>query len=215
MPTKAARLRRRRPYSRLLFTPFPLRPRAVARAANIRYGDAGRRNMLDVYHHRSRSGAAPTLVYLHGGGYFSGRKDREARPLLHRLAGQGWVCVSANYRLRPSATFPDHLVDAKKVIAWAREHGREYGADPATVFVAGSSASGHLATLAALTPNEPTLQPGFEDAELAGAQHAFDLFHSPRFKAVIDGIEAFSAWVRSRTGARQGFVEELKKEAMR
>ncbi len=31
-------------------------------------------------------------------------------------------------------------------------------------------------------------------AELPGAQHNFDLFHSIRTEAVIDGIEIFSAW---------------------
>ena len=35
-------------------------------------------------------------------------------------------------------------------------------------------------------------------AELPGAQHSFDLFHSVRFETVIDGIEAFAAWVRSQ-----------------
>jgi dipeptidyl aminopeptidase/acylaminoacyl peptidase len=35
-------------------------------------------------------------------------------------------------------------------------------------------------------------------AELPGAQHAFDLFHSLRFEMVVDAIEAFAAWVRSR-----------------
>jgi acetyl esterase/lipase len=35
-------------------------------------------------------------------------------------------------------------------------------------------------------------------AELPGAQHSFDLFHSIRFEAVVDGVEAFTAWVRSR-----------------
>ena len=32
------------------------------------------------------------------------------------------MCVSANYRLRPAAGFPEHLIDAKKVIAWVRKH---------------------------------------------------------------------------------------------
>ncbi|MFB7337806.1 hypothetical protein ACFC00_40400 [Streptomyces adustus] len=32
-------------------------------------------------------------------------------------------------------------------------------------------------------------------AELPGGQHSFDLFHSPRFEAVVDGVEAFAAWV--------------------
>jgi hypothetical protein len=34
-------------------------------------------------------------------------------------------------------------------------------------------------------------------AELPGAQHTFDLFHSLRFEAVVDAIEGFAAWVRS------------------
>ena len=41
----------------------------------------------------------------------------------------------------------------------------EAGADPAVVFVAGSSAGGHLAAMAALTPNDPRFQPGFERAD--------------------------------------------------
>ncbi|EST37914.1 hypothetical protein N566_10360, partial [Streptomycetaceae bacterium MP113-05] len=214
---------------------------------------------------------APVLVYLHGGRFVSGRKSREALPVLHRLARQGWLCVSANYRLSPDAVFPGHLVDLKKVIAWVREEGHAYGADPSTVFVAGSSAGGHLASFAGLTPGDPVYQPGFESvdtsvtgvislygwygdvnageqvassphdvlredappffvthgdrdslvhvegarlfvrrlrevsrrpvvyAELPGAHHAFDLLHSLRCEAVVDGIESFAAWVRARS----------------
>ncbi|MFD8533989.1 hypothetical protein ACFV0L_41930 [Streptosporangium canum] len=35
-------------------------------------------------------------------------------------------------------------------------------------------------------------------AELRGGNHTFDLYHSVRFEAVIDAIEGFTAWVRSR-----------------
>jgi acetyl esterase/lipase len=161
-PGMAARLRRRLPWARILFGPFIFRRRDVERVANIRYGDAGKRNLLDLYRHRSRPSSGPTLIHLHGGAFVGGRKSRQARPLIYRLASQGWVCISANYRLRPTAKFPDHLIDVKKVIAWVREHGNEYGADPTMVFVAGSSAGGHLAALAALTPNDPAFQPGFE-----------------------------------------------------
>ncbi|MGH9272485.1 MAG: alpha/beta hydrolase, partial [Ilumatobacteraceae bacterium] len=35
-------------------------------------------------------------------------------------------------------------------------------------------------------------------AELPGAQHSFDLFHSVRFETVIDAIEAFAGWMRSQ-----------------
>jgi acetyl esterase/lipase len=51
------------------------------------------------------------------------------------------------------------------VIGWARRHAREYGADPAVMFVAGTSSGGQLAALAAFTPNDPAYQPGFEHAD--------------------------------------------------
>ena len=34
--------------------------------------------------------------------------------------------------------------------------------------------------------------------ELPGGQHTFDLFHSIRFETVVDAIEVFAGWVRSR-----------------
>ena len=164
-PRMASQLRRRLPWGRIILGPFLLRRCDVELVANIRYGDAGKRNLLDVYRHRSHPSGGPVLVYLHGGGFRRGRKSREARPLLYRLASQGWVCISANYRLAPSASFSDQVIDVKKVIAWVGEHGHDYGADRACVFVAGSSAGGHLASMAALTPNDSAFQPGFEFAD--------------------------------------------------
>ena len=117
----AARLRRRPPWGRILFAPYLMRRGDVERIANISYGDAGRHNQLDVYRQRAHASGGPTLVYLHGGAFRSGRKNREARALIYRLASQGWVCVSANYRLSPAAQFPEHLIDVKKVIAWVRD----------------------------------------------------------------------------------------------
>ena len=150
---------------RVLFAPLWTRRRDVTRIANLSYGDAGRKNLLDVYHGRPGTAGKPVLIHLHGGALFMGRKNRESLPLLYRLASQGWLCISANYRLRPAVTFPDHLIDAKKVIAWARDHARDYGADPSAVLVAGSSSGGQLAALAALTSNDPRYQPGFEHAD--------------------------------------------------
>jgi acetyl esterase/lipase len=141
------------------------RRRDVERVADLPYGDAGRRNLLDLYRRRDHPTGGPVLIHLHGGGYTRGRKNSQSLPLLYRLASQGWVCVSANYRLRPAARHPEHLIDLKKVIAWVRAHGDEYGANPARLFVSGSSAGAHMAALAALTPNDPAFQPGFEDAD--------------------------------------------------
>jgi acetyl esterase/lipase len=76
----AGRLRRRLPFSRIVFGPFFVRRSDVERVADISCGDAGARNLLDVYRHRSRPSGGPTLVHLHGGALVRGRKDREALP---------------------------------------------------------------------------------------------------------------------------------------
>ena len=146
-----ARTPRRLPL-RVFLWPFAVPHPGIERISNIAYGDAGRANLLDVYRSRSHTGAGPTFVHLHGGTFRVGKKSREARPLFHRLARHGWVCVSANYRLRTQ--YSDPLADVKSVLAWVRAHGPEYGADPNVVFVAGSSAGGHLASMAALTATD-------------------------------------------------------------
>jgi len=151
---------------RVYLAPLPLAHRGVERTSNLSYGDAGKLNSLDVYRRAlDAPDRAPILIHLHGGGFRGGRKSFESRPLLLRFAGLGWVCISANYRLRPAARFPDFVVDAKRVIAWARAHAAEYGGDPERVVIAGSSAGAHLAATAALTANDPVFQPGFEDAD--------------------------------------------------
>jgi acetyl esterase/lipase len=137
---------------RTAVTPLPVRPRRVARVADLHYGDH-RRQRLDVYHRRDLPTGGPVLVYLHGGGYYSGSKHHEGRALLHRLADQGWVCVSASYRLRPRAGFEEHLADARSALAWARAHAADYGGDPSTMVMAGSSAGAHLASLLAPDPD--------------------------------------------------------------
>jgi acetyl esterase/lipase len=162
VPTGAPR---RRPWRRILLWPFPTLPRDVERIGNLRYDDVSRAQRLDLYRPRGRPPDGPTLVYLHGGTFRGGNKRREARPLLHRLARHGWVCVSADYRRAPNASYRDQLIDTKRVIAWVREHGARYGADVERVVVAGSSAGAHLVSTAALTADRGDLQPGFEDVD--------------------------------------------------
>ena len=89
---------------RTALAPFPVRPRSVIRIRDLHYGDH-RRHRLDVYHRRDQPTGSPVLLYLHGGGYYSGSKHHESRALLYRLAAEGWVCISATYRLRPQCRF--------------------------------------------------------------------------------------------------------------
>ncbi len=144
---------------------FPYRGRSVERLRDIPFRRvAGRVLKLDIYRSRRGGPSRPILLYLHGGAWIVGDKREQGLPLMHHLARNGWLCVSANYRLSPGATFPDHLVDAKAALVWIREHAAEYGGDSSFIAVAGGSAGGHLASLVALTAGDPRYQPGFEAA---------------------------------------------------
>jgi acetyl esterase/lipase len=150
---------------RRFFRPMVFRDARVDRVRDIAYGEAGKRNHLDVYRPADHPTGCPTLLQVHGGAWVIGDKNQQGRPLMLEMARRGWVCFAPNYRLSPRATFPDHLVDVKRAIAWVREHGAEYGADPGFLVLTGGSAGGHLVALAALTQNDPEYQPGFEDAD--------------------------------------------------
>jgi acetyl esterase/lipase len=151
---------------RTILFPFPMRDPEVERIRDIRYSRVSGVNlMLDVYRHKSRPQNCPTLLQVHGGGWVIGSKNEQGIPLMLHLAARGWVCVTADYRLSPHATFPDHLVDLKRALQWIREHGPDYGANPDFVVVTGGSAGGHLAALVGLTANDPEYQPGFEQVD--------------------------------------------------
>jgi acetyl esterase/lipase len=150
---------------RSLVNPFRMRNDAVSVERDIAYGPAGKRNYLDVYTPRAGAEGAPVLIQVHGGAWILGTKDEQGIPLMQRMAAQGWVVVALNYRLAPRDPWPAQVEDVKRAIAWVREHISSYGGDPAYVAITGGSAGGHLAALAALTPDEKQWQPGFEDAD--------------------------------------------------
>jgi acetyl esterase/lipase len=149
-----------------------MRTRNRYRAArNISYGEAGVRNQLDVWKRADlpNDAKAPVLFQVHGGAWMMGQKEGQGEPLMAHLAERGWVCVTTNYRLSPRATWPDHIVDVKKALAWTKATIAEHGGDPDFVVITGGSAGGHLASLAALTPHVTDFQPGFEEVDTSVA----------------------------------------------
>ncbi len=135
-------------------------PAGVEARTDIRYGPHPA-HLLDLHLPEGRSELHPVLLQIHGGGWRRGNKEREARPLVYSMAKNGWVCVSIGYRLSPAATFPDHLIDVKRAIAWVRDNIAQWGGDASFIAVTGGSAGGHLAALAALTANDPAYQAEF------------------------------------------------------
>ncbi|MCW2831466.1 MAG: esterase/lipase [Aeromicrobium sp.] len=131
----------------------------------VRFGPEGA-HTLDVWRrHDVDPKNAPVMIFVPGGGWILGSRRMQGYGLLSHLAEQGWVCVAIDYRAAPRHPWPAHIEDVKRAIAWVRENIAEYGGDPSFIAIAGTSAGGHLASLAGLTANDPRFQPGFEDVD--------------------------------------------------
>jgi acetyl esterase/lipase len=149
---------------------LPLRGAGVRVDRDVPYvtDDApmGSEHLLDVIRPRGDVAGAPVMLFVHGGAWTIGSKREQGLPMLYELAACGWVCVTCNYRLSPRATWPDHILDVKRALAWTKAHAKEFGGDPSRFLaISGSSAGGQLAALAALTANDPSFQPGIEGVD--------------------------------------------------
>ena len=105
---------------------------------------------LDAYLPDTWSTGRPAVVLVHGGGWHGGRRDSLA-PAAELFARHGWVAVTIDYRLAPAATYPAAVKDVQAAVRFVRERAARVGVDPARIVLAGSSAGGNLATLAAMS----------------------------------------------------------------
>ncbi len=138
--------------------PIARLPKDLRRVKDIPYDSHGWRTTLDlVLPADPPAGPMPILVHVHGGAWITGRKDQQAKPLIHHLARDGWLVADVNYRLGPAHRMPTQVRDVLRAIAWVREHAAEHGGDPTRIAVTGGSAGGHLTAMAALAYDDPAL----------------------------------------------------------
>lgn len=126
---------------------------------NQDYVGAGNvRQMLDLYLPEAPSAELrPLLVYIHGGGWAAGSKDR-AEVLTGLIKGTPLVGASLNYRFSNEAKWPAQIHDCKAAIRWLRAHAKEHGINPDKIAAFGISAGGHLVSMLGVTGGEKDLE---------------------------------------------------------
>lgn len=109
--------------------------------------------LLDVYHPpEDVTPKRMAVIHLFGGGFFVGSKDAEYIANDARaLARRGYTNVSANYRLQSEGSWPAQIHDTKAAVRWTRANADRLGIEADRIAVAGYSAGGMLALMAAGT----------------------------------------------------------------
>lgn len=126
-------------------------------------------DLMDIY---TPAGAVandhfPTLVWVHGGGWEMGNAGPGQKLSGYSLAvaaalltTEGYVVAAVDYRLTdphdnnnpPAFQFPDQIIDVKCAIRYLRAHADTYDVDSSHIIAMGSSAGGHLVSLAGTAP---------------------------------------------------------------
>ena len=110
--------------------------------SNVRYSKYDE-CVLDIY--LPEKDTFSVFVFFHGGGLEA--KDKiTAEPSARVLTKRNIAVVSANYRMYPSAVYPEFIRDAAAAVAWTKAHISEYGKCE-KIFVGGSSAGGYLSMM--------------------------------------------------------------------
>ena len=119
---------------------------------DIAYGpDKAQR--FDVYVSTGPSASvapAPVIFFVHGGAWAFGDKSNRqvVEPKVAHWVGQGYVVISANYRMLPTPV-GQQAEDVAAAIAFAQSQAGLWGGDPKRFILMGHSAGAHLVALVA------------------------------------------------------------------
>jgi acetyl esterase/lipase len=156
--------------------------------------------LIDLYIPGSGRMPFPVVLYVHGGGWSGGSKEK---PPAMRFVRYGYVVASISYRLSQEARFPAQIYDCKAAVRWLRANAGQYHLDPSRIAAWGGSAGGHLVALLGTSGGVKELEGNLGNAD-----------YSSRVMAVIDffGPTDFFKLIATSTnkkGDASGAVERL------
>lgn len=135
----------------------------VAVERELRYG-AHARQSLDVYLPERPACERAALLFVHGGAFVDGDRNRTEQiysNVLYYFARRGVVGVNIGYRLAHEAPYPGATLDVASAIQWVRQNADRYAIAPQQIFLMGHSAGcAHAASYAYDERLQPAGGPG-------------------------------------------------------
>ncbi len=140
----------------------------------LRYGP-GESQTIDLVVPDVADESVPLLVYIHGG-YWQLLSKRESFFAATGCMDQGMAFAAVDYTLAPAATLDEIVDECRQALRLISRLASDYGYDPERIFIAGSSAGGHLSAMMGLAGADPSSSGlGFAPAGLVLISGVFEL----------------------------------------
>jgi acetyl esterase/lipase len=138
----------------------PPLPQGVTVQAGIPYGQHPQ-TVLDVFipSATSRGPKRCGVLAIHGGGWVNGTKEAVVERLVYPWLGKGCVVANVEYRLARVAPAPAAVEDVLRAAEWFRKNANRWNVDDDRIVAVGTSAGGHLALMAGMTPKSAKFGP--------------------------------------------------------
>ncbi|GAA4846434.1 alpha/beta hydrolase [Pseudonocardia benzenivorans] len=100
------------------------------------------------------TGALPTLLYMHGGGWVFGNAHTHDRLVRELAVGAGVAVVFVEYTPSPEARYPVAIEQGYRTAQWIGTDGAAHGLDGTRLAVAGDSVGGNMTAALTLLAKE-------------------------------------------------------------
>lgn len=116
--------------------------RRIPDMADVKYGPH-ERNVLDMWFADSEE-VTPLAIYIHGGGFVSGKKEGLNATVIDELLKTGISVAAINYRFLADAPLPAAHQDAQRALQFIRSKAEEWNIDRTKIAAFGGSAGAQL-----------------------------------------------------------------------
>ena len=142
----------------------------------------------------ARASHAPVMFLVHGGGWRTG--DKAGRALVEnkvaRFTRAGFIVISTNFRLLPTADPLAQASDVARAVAFAQQRLPEWGGEPDHIVLLGHSTGAHTAALLATDQTilghqgaRPVLGTIILDSPVLDVEQLMKTPHLPLYDAVF------------------------------
>lgn len=170
-----------------------VRPDGVRIRTNVRYGRRYPNSFLDIWSVTANGDERrPTVIYMHGGGFFMGSKDwgdpfaagGEQGALdepIEIMAKRGFNVVNLDYALSPAYRYPVPVRQLNEAIGYLRANSDRLGLDMTRLFVMGGSAGAQISAQYGVLLSDPAYaaEVGIRPAIAASDVKGLVLFSPP------------------------------------